>query len=311
MNPDHQDSSPPQSQSGAAQEHVAEPPVTGGGHELIGARDRSYGARRQQPSRFRWVTAGLFVLAVCSLVAAVVLTGSGRHTSASANSGAGGVWSSWRPSADGLTGAQEIADYVAPYYRATAASQLAVVTVVNLNNPAAPVQVVVPTSTSGAELPLPASGTIVYNLCGEGSSNCSIGAGRPSEDRLLLLRRESLELALYTFKYITGIQTVVAILPPGYTSSCTGVCAKTHSKPTKKPLDLAIAFDRNELAPWLAQPLRKTLPESLPPTVSQVSSAPEAELVSVLTAHGMFAESTASAQDGSTVITLSGPLQPQ
>jgi hypothetical protein len=182
---------------------------------------------------------------------------------------------------------------------------------VNLNNPNAPVQVVVPAGSSGSALPLPASGTIVYNLCGEGSSNCSIGAGTPSSNRLLLLRREALELALYTFKYISGTEFVVAILPPGYTLSCTGTCTKNHGKPTIKPLNLAVAFERTELSPWLARPLRATLPESLPPTVSQMSGAREAELVSVLTSHGMFSESTAQAQDGSTVITLNGPLQPQ
>jgi hypothetical protein len=31
----------------------------------------------------------------------------------------------------------------------------------------------------------------------------------------------------------------------------------------------------------------------------------------VLTSHGMFSESTATAQDGSTIITLNGPLRPQ
>lgn len=300
-----------QAQPDSAQEHVADSPVTGGGRELIGARDQGYASPRREPGRFRWAIGGLFALAVCSLVAAVVLTGSGRHTNATASSSGGIAWSSWRPPDPGLGGAQDIANYLAPYYRASPASQLAVVTVVNLNNPAAPVQVVVPVGTSGTELPLPASNTVVYNLCGEGSSDCSIGVGKPSANRLLLLRREALELALYTFKYITGIQTVVAILPPGHTTTaCTGVCARSHSKPTVKPLDLAVAFVRTELGPWLERPLSSTFPEALPPTVSQIAKSREAEIVSVLTSHGMYSESTASAQDGSTVITLS-PLQPQ
>jgi len=162
-------------------------------------------------------------------------------------------------------------------------------------------------------LPLPASSTIVYNLCGEGSSNCSIGVGKASTNRLLLLRREALELALYTFRYIAGVQTIVAILPPGYTvQHCSGtVCTKSQQKSVTKPLDLALAFARGELSPWLERPLRTTLPESIPPTVSQMPKSPEAEIVSLLTAHGIFSESTAAAQDGSTVITLTGPVQPQ
>jgi hypothetical protein len=296
----------------AAHEHVADAPVTGGGRDLIASRDRAKTSRGHKLGGFRWVIVGLFVFAACSLAAAVVLSSSGRHGVTAAGS-AGSAWSSWRPADDGLAGAQEIADYVAPYYRATPANQLAVVTVVNLNNPSAPVQVVVPAGSSGSVLPLPAPSTIVYNLCGEGSTNCSIGVGKPSPARLLLLQREVLELALYTFKYISGIQTVVAILPPGYTKiRCSGaICTKSHRKTITKPLDLAIAFDRAELATWLARPLRDTLPEPVPPTPSQMVSAPEAELVNVLTSHGMFSESTAQAQDGSTVVTLTGPLRPQ
>jgi hypothetical protein len=171
---------------------------------------------------------------------------------------------------------------------------------------------VVPASGStGSLLPLPPDSTIVYNLCGVGGHDCTIGVGQPSAARLLLLRREALELALYTFKYISGAQTVVAVLPPGHTVvGCTGICAKPQSKPVVKPLDLAVAFDRNELGPYLSQPLHTTLPEELPPTVSQMPSAPEAPLVSVITAHGLFDEQTQQGQDGSTVITLT-PQPPQ
>ena len=295
----------------AAHEHVADPPVAGSGRELIGSRDRPRATRVRNVGRFRWAVVGLFVLAVVALAGAVWLSSSGRHGKSAATA-AGPAWSSWQPTAPGLAGAQEIADYVAPYYRATPANQLAVVTVVNLDNPTAPVQVVVPVGSSGSVLPLPAGDTIVYNLCGEGSTNCSIGVGTPSPARLLLLQRESLELALYTFKYITGTQTVVALLPPGHTVvRCGAVCTKSHRKPVTKPLNLAVAFERSELTPWLSQPLRAALPEPIPPTAAEMPKAKEAELVNVLTSHGMFSESTATAQDGSTIITLNGPLRPQ
>jgi hypothetical protein len=253
------------------------------------------------------MVAGLFALAAASLAAAVALSSASSRVTTTV-----GNWSAWTPADGGLAGAQEIADYVAPYYRATPADQLAVVTAVNLNNTSNPLQVAVPASGSagGGLVPLPASSTILYNLCGVGSKDCSIGVGKASQ-YLLLLRREALELALYTFKYLSGIQSVVAILPPGHTvQACTGICAKPQEKPVVKALDMAIAFDRSELAPWLSHPLRTTLPEGLPPTVSQMQSAPEAELVSVITAHGLFAEQTEQSQDGSTVITLS-PLPPQ
>jgi hypothetical protein len=293
-----------------AEEHMADSPV-GSGPDISFA-----GARAPEPQsiqhihRFRAGLVALFVVGLVSLCVALWLSSSGR----SGNSG--GDWSAFNPSQSGLAGAQEIADFVAPLYRASAANQLAVVTAVNLNNPNNPLQVVVPASTSTSSsanslLPLPANSTVVYNLCGQGSSDCSIGVGAPSNSRLLLLRREALEMALYSFKYLSGISTVVAILPPGHTvQGCTGICPKPQSTQQTKQVSLALAFDRKELQPWLNHPLRDTLPEDLPPTVSQMPNAPEAELVSVITAHGLFQERSEQGQDGSSVIVLS-PMPPQ
>jgi hypothetical protein len=227
-----------------------------------------------------------------------------------------GQWSAWQPQDDGLQGAQEIADFVSPYYRASPAYQLAVVTAMNLADPSNPLEVVVPSSNApGGVAALPPKSTIAYNLCGLGSKDCSIGVGTPSSDRLLLLRREALELALYTFKYLGGVHTVMAILPPGHTQSSSRLSAKPPtgsqvSSNNTKPVDLALAFDRKELQPWLDRPLRDTLPEPLPPGVQEMSRAPEAELVSVITAHGLFTERTEQAQDGSTLLVLS-PQSPQ
>lgn len=269
--------------------------------------ERSYAPRVPHSHRFRTAVVALFALGACSLAAAVALSASGGRASRGPSN-----WSAWQPADGGLAGAQAIADYVAPYYRATPAAQLALVTAVNLNNAPNALHVAVASSgASGSLVPLPSSSTIVYNLCGVGSKDCSIGAGQPSPNRLLLLRREGLELALYTFKYISGVSTVVAILPPGHTVlGCTGICAKPPERTTTTTLDVALAFDRSELGPWLSRPLRTTLPEQLPPTVSQIPSSPEAELVSILTAHGLFSERTEQAQDGSTVIALT-PMPPQ
>lgn len=295
--------------AGSTPEHAADRPVSAGGHELIAAREREREKppRAAQSRRFRWAVAGLFGLALCALGAALVLAGTGHRSSAGK-----GDWSAFSPQDSGLSGAQEIADYVAPYYRATASDQLAVITAVNLQNPNNPLEVAVPASgNQGGLVPLSPSSTIVYNLCGVGSSNCSIGVGQASASRLLLLRREALELALYSFKYLNGIDSVIAILPPGHTvQGCTGICPKPQTPTTTKPLDAALAFDRSELKPWLDRPLRNTLPETLPPSVSQMQSSPEAELISIITAHGLFSEHTEQGQDGSRVIVLS-PLPPQ
>ncbi|HEY1522635.1 MAG TPA: hypothetical protein VGF70_06445 [Solirubrobacteraceae bacterium] len=257
-------------------------------------------SRLPREHRFRLGLYALLGLGAAALISAVVLSVSGRMTAGA------GDWSVWSPTTNTTSGAQQIADFVAPYYRATPAEQLAVVTTVNLNDPNHPLQVVVPGSSGSTSslVPLPPDSTIVYNLCGEGSSDCSIGVGSPSSARLLLLKREALELALYTFKYISGANTVVAILPPGRTG-CVGICPKPPDQSGTTKVDLALAFDHSELQPWLDHPLRAALPEPLPPTVSQMENAPEAELVSVITAHGLFQERQEQAQDGSSVVLLS------
>ena len=269
-------------------------------------------------NKFRAAMGLLVGLAVGALAVAAVLLIGGKKGSSSAQ------WSQWQPSDSGLTGAREIADHVAPLYRISGTNQLAVVTVVNLANSAAAqaaaaggttnqtsgLQIAVQPSSSNGSLSLLSGNTIAYNLCGLGSSDCSIGVGAPSAQRLLLLRREALELALYTFKYISGTANVVAILPPGHTTSlrCT-LCAKPNQHGTVKPVHIALLFLHDELSPWLSAPLGATLPEQFPPTVSQMQNAPESSLVEQITARGMFTESIEQAQDGTNLLVLK-PLPP-
>jgi hypothetical protein len=146
------------------------------------------------------------------------------------------------------------------------------------------------------------------------SQNCSIGIGTPSTARLLL-RREALELALYTLKYISATDNVVAILPPGRTQQTSALTKSppstvAGSSSTTKPVDVAVLFGRQELSFLLNHPLAASLPEQVPPLVSQIASAPEAGLVSQVTGNGLFSERLEQAQDGSSLIVLD-PLPPQ
>ncbi len=289
-----------------AVEDAADAPV--GAARLIAPAKRAEDSGHPQSRRFRIATGALVALAIISVGLALSLTASGRTSKTS-----GAAWSDWSPTDSGLAGAQEIADFLSPYYRATPAYQLAVVTPLNLNDASNPVAVVLPSANSASGVQaLSASSTVAYNLCGLGSNDCSIGVGTPSANRLKLLRREALELALYTFKYIHGVQNVVAILPPGHSvqTTCTGICPTPHPKTALSAVDLAVAFDRHELQPWLDRPLRETLPEPLPPTVSEIPSAPESELVDVITAHGLFQVKSETSQDGTRLLVLT-PMPPQ
>jgi hypothetical protein len=288
----------------------------------VGIAGRGRARREASPHahKFRAATALLIGFALGALAVAGAILASGKGHSSSA------PWSVWKPPDPGTTGATEIADHLAPLYRISDTSQLSVVTVVNLANanavaaqqssgtttsPPSGLQVAVRTDPNSSAVSLLTGNTIAYNLCGIGGSNCAIAVGQPSTNRLLLLRREALELALYTFRYVSGTDNVVAILPPGYTTqACTGLCPKPNQRSTTKPVDIALLFLRDELQPWLSQPLDQTLPEQFPPTVSQMANAPEAGLVDQITARGLFSENVEQAQDGSNLIVLN-PLPPQ
>lgn len=250
--------------------------------------------------KFFVATAALFGVGIAAIAVAITIL-----VTKPVSSGSGATWSAWSPPDSGLAGERDIANEVSPYYRASAANQLVVVTVRNMSDSGTSTELALRDPTTGSLSAI--SGTsAVYTMCGLGPS-CAITPGSPSQARLLLLRREALELALYTFKYISGVSNVVTILPPGRTQPT----AQLSSKPpkpgqvaTSSPIDLAVVFQRAGLQHFLSQPLRDTLPESLPPTVNQMSNAPEAELVSVITGQALFTQQLIQSQDGSSVLVL-------
>jgi hypothetical protein len=84
--------------------------------------------------------------------------------------------------------------------------------------------------------------TLMFSLCGAGKK-CSIKEGKPSVARGAVLRREALELALYTFRYVDGVDAIIAFLPP---------------KPDSPPY--AVFFKRDDLDSQLDHPLVRTSP---------------------------------------------------
>src|SRR5207248_8000533 len=117
-------------------------------------------------------------------------------------------------------------------------------------------------------------------------------------------------------KYISGVQNVVAILPPGHTEQTSTLTSKppaANAKSTTKPVDIALLFVRDELKPFLNAPVRDVLPAQFPPTVAELSlwkQTAEAGLVAQITERGLFSEKLVTAQDGSNLIVLD-PLPPQ
>lgn len=75
-----------------------------------------------------------------------------------------------------------------------------------------------------------------------------------------MIRREALELALYTLKYADPIDNVLVFVPPG---------------PKEKRLTSTLFFQRSDLSSSLSKPLRKTLPHR-PPVPGRVAATEKA-----------------------------------
>jgi hypothetical protein len=288
----------------ATDEHAADALLSGRvGTSRVGRA--SHYAPSPHSRKFVVATAMLAGLAVAAVVVAVTvaLNTTSRPTPV--------TWSPWSPPDGGIAGEREIADEVSPLYRADPSTQLVVVTVRNVSDTSSGTQLALRDPNNGT-LSAVSGTTAIFNLCGLGPG-CAIATGDPSAARLLLLRREALELALYAFKYISGIENVVTILPPGHTEVPAQLTKKPPTAgrvPTTSTLDVAVVFQRAGLSRFLNSPLSATLPEPAPPTVGEMPNAPEAELVSVITSEGLFSQQLVQAQDGSSVLVLN-PLPPQ
>lgn len=190
----------------------------------------------------------------------------------------GGAWAEWTPPSEGTTPRmREIAEFVSSKYRLDSGRQLVGVNVGRLAVPTEgdPLAVTDIAIRSGPEEGdtidvETGNGAWMFQMCGLGE-NCSISEGEASTDRHRLLRREALELALYTFKYVGDIEAVMAFLPPAPGAEAGSV----------------VYLRRGDLNAQLDTPLRETLlplarltPADVPPT--------ETETVDRLTASRVY-----------------------
>jgi len=156
-------------------------------------------------------------------------------------------WSSYKPTgSDVYDKAQNTADHVAPAYKYNG-QPIAVVQAQPLLYQDAAVDGIaftrLPFRKIGSSIKQfePADSTIAYVMCG-GADKCGLSQVG-AQETVPLLRREALELALYTFKYAPNVDSVVSLLPPE--GNTNGV----------------IYLQRKNLADELSKPLAATLPE--------------------------------------------------
>lgn len=166
-------------------------------------------------------------------------------------------WSSWRPNgASRNDQMREIAQYVGDSYRLLSGDRLALIRVGLPRTEDSFREIAVFSTTNLADFTgYDESKSVIYTVCGLGPS-CSIGGGDPATDVGTVLRRQALELALYSFEYEDGIDNVLVLLPPDQGQS---------------KVKATLFFHRDDFSSQLDEPLRRTLPQREPPLPGQIA----------------------------------------
>jgi hypothetical protein len=183
-------------------------------------------------------------------------------------------WSTWKPGSTTLsTRMLEIARHVGNAYKTPSGDPLVAVRLGGSQGGAdfGGVVVVKKDNVRALEHQYGQDDTAVFILCGR-SKTCAIPEGKPTVARAAVLRREALELALYTLEYAKPIDNVLIFFPPG---------------PGQKSLKSTLLFTRDDLSGSLSHPLRRTLPQKQAPLPGQIAQR-EKKTVDDLTAQTRY-----------------------
>jgi hypothetical protein len=239
-------------------------------------------------SRFQLIFGVLLGIAMAAVAATVLFATGGRDPRETEGSI---PWSAWKPTAtDASHAIQQIAEHVGQRYTLPSGNQLVGVRGGALTFGGLPATVALdPSATASGDAKIFADENgVMYTLCGLGK-NCSIKEGKKSERRHLVLRREALELALYTFHYIEGVDQVVVMMPPA---------------PGDKPSQLMF-FRRPDVRASLIRPLSATLPGPAP-AIDRLDKEQQGFLAR-LTDRNLFMYRPQQGQDATIFLVLSPP----
>ena len=270
-------------------------------------------------SRFGFVLGALVGVGVAAMVIVALVVTSGDRVRPQ-------PWSSWKPtSTDPDLAAVEIAQHVAREYRLNSGDQLVDVYAQQLEVGGTPLRVVIRSTAKGegADIIDVPGKSLLFVLKGLGPRG-SIDSEEPSEKRLRLVQREAYELSLYAFKYVKGIDNVVAFLPPAPDSAAQQAASAIdrQSQPLQKnqpPNTLAdgaqalaaadgkgvpaMLFLPGDLQASLTRPLRDTFPNPIPPRPSTMSNSEASILGDFAQVHG-FSASVVADQTGAGFLVL-------
>lgn len=239
-------------------------------------------AARTQPHRPRFLLVYGVLGAVLGVAIAGIVVYAGRTITP------GPTWSAWKPSGGGLGAAKQIADTVGKSYRLPNGDQLVDViakapSIPGQGGAPVPIHYFAVRNVKGDQIfPVSSSNSLMYTLCGLGQA-CSIATGKPSIARGTLVRREILELALYTFKYVGGVNSIVAFMPPKDGTST----------------QYAILLQKANLVPELHVPLVDTLGVKTP--LPSAIPAREVHVVDATTESRIYTYGVSQTQTGDLV----------
>jgi hypothetical protein len=251
-----------------------------------------------RPHRSKFLLAYFVLAAIVGIAVAAFLvfaqTDSTRTPAAAAAEGTPAAWNGFRPQGFQADQVHQIATYIGSTYHLPGGHELVAVKASippSYQNALIITDYAVSISSGGQSSydVIPAANSVTYELCGLGKQ-CAIASGKPSIARSRLLRREALELALYTFHFEPSIQTVVTYMPPA---------------PGDKA-SFVLLFLRSQLAGALARPISATLPETKPPLPDAMSTT-EATTVDGLTAPDLYRFSFTRGQDGGVWLVFNPP----
>ena len=214
-------------------------------------------------ARFAFVYGGLGAILIASVVGLVLVA---RQPGAPKQP----PWSTWKPKTSSTANmTKEIADHVAAEYKLTPSGDQLLAIVpgkpeITRNTKVSDVSTIaIRTSASSQNFSriITTKGNLQVQLCGLGSE-CSIDRGTATAARERLTRREALEVALYTFKYVPSVNALIAYMPP---------------PPGQTPQTL-LYLERANLSDQLKQPIARTLPLTKPPLPAQSDSKESATI---------------------------------
>jgi hypothetical protein len=216
--------------------------------------------------RFHFLFGALAAVGAAALTALLLVILSGSATQRSQP-----PWSRWKPSSGGVDGARQIASRIGSEYRFTNGKQLVNVQASGLSIEGVPLSVALrEDQAQGGDIKVFDDDGLIFRFCGLGP-NCAIASGKPSTARHLLLRREALELSLYSFHYLNGVDQIVVFMPP-----------PKGQKPSQ-----ALFFRRGDVDAELERPLRASLVPRAP-TTRDVRLSPDIPLVDRITGSKIF-----------------------